>query len=79
MSKTSNNINYSLPITEIILKAAKVSAVHRRHPWIFSGAIQKIKGSPKEGDIVSVLSPQNRHLATGYYLTRQYCSTDIDF
>ncbi len=53
--------------SKITLKASKVSAVYRRHPWIFSGAIQKIEGQPKEGDIVSVWSPQNRHLATGYY------------
>lgn len=54
---------------KITLKASKVAAIRRRHPWIFSGAIQKIegKGQVEEGDIVSVFSPQNQHLATGYY------------
>ncbi|MEZ4884996.1 MAG: class I SAM-dependent rRNA methyltransferase [Chitinophagales bacterium] len=52
---------------KISLKASKVAAVHRRHPWIFSGAIQTIEGQPKEGEIVSVFTPQNRHIATGYY------------
>lgn len=52
---------------KVVLKNQKVAAVQRRHPWIFSGAIQKIIGKPQEGDIVSVYTPQKQHLATGYY------------
>lgn len=67
MNNPSEFTNKQSPITKITLKASKVGAVHRRHPWIFSGAIQRMEGQPKEGDIVSVWSPQGRHLATGYY------------
>ncbi len=62
---------------KIILKAQKVAAVHRRHPWIFSGAIQKIIGKPQEGDIVSVYTPQREHLATGYYAKKGSISVRI--
>ncbi|MFO7852880.1 MAG: hypothetical protein ACQERS_01000 [Bacteroidota bacterium] len=36
--------------TKIILKSGKDQSVRRRHPWIFSGAINKINGEPAEGD-----------------------------
>jgi 23S rRNA (cytosine1962-C5)-methyltransferase len=52
---------------KIILKKGKEQAVKRLHPWIFSGAIWKIIGSPKEGDMVEVLSHQEEILAFGHY------------
>ena len=39
---------------KIILKPGKEAAVKRFHPWIFSGAIEKIEGAPREGDIIEV-------------------------
>lgn len=40
----------------------------RRHPWIFSGAVRKQKGSPQAGDIVDVFSADGVWLAAGHYL-----------
>lgn len=39
----------------------------RRHPWIFSGAVRKQKGSPLAGDIVDVISADGTWLAAGHY------------
>ncbi len=39
----------------------------RLHPWIFSGAIRRIDGSPAEGDVVEVFSDEGEYLATGHY------------
>lgn len=39
----------------------------RLHPWIFSGAIRKIEGKPREGDPVEVLANDGTYLATGHY------------
>jgi len=39
----------------------------RLHPWIFSGAIKKIDGSPREGDVVEIFSHEKEYLATGHY------------
>lgn len=39
----------------------------RRHPWIFSGAVRKQKGSPQAGDIVDVISADGTWLAAGHY------------
>jgi 23S rRNA (cytosine1962-C5)-methyltransferase len=52
---------------KIILKKGKEQSVKRLHPWIFSGAIRKIYGSPSEGDIVEVFSDLDEYLATGHY------------
>jgi len=53
---------------KIILKPGKEAAVKRFHPWIFSGAIDKTEGAPREGDIIEVLSARREFLALGHYL-----------
>ncbi len=52
---------------KVIIKKKKAEAIGRRHPWIFSGAIARIEGKPKEGDIVQVLDYQGNYLATGHF------------
>lgn len=51
---------------QIILKPGKEGFVLRFHPWIFSGAIEKIVGKPAEGDIVECFSSNGKYLATGH-------------
>lgn len=53
----------------ITLHNRKVDAVKRFHPWIFSGAIQKMEPSIEEGDVVEVYSVSGEYLATGHYAT----------
>jgi len=53
---------------KIILKPGKEAAVKRFHPWIFSGAIEKMVGAPREGDVVEILSVRKEFLALGHYL-----------
>ncbi|MEJ7556919.1 MAG: class I SAM-dependent rRNA methyltransferase [Pedobacter sp.] len=52
---------------DIILKKGKEKAAILRHPWIFSGALDKIKGSPANGEIVAVWSASQEFLAYGYF------------
>jgi len=52
---------------QIILKPRKEESLQRFHPWIFSGAIQKIAGKPQEGDVVEVYTSNNDYCATGHY------------
>lgn len=51
----------------IQLKPKKEESLQRFHPWVFSGAIQKIEGKPKEGDLVEVLDSNRIFLAIGHY------------
>lgn len=51
----------------VVLHNRKVDAVKRFHPWIFSGAIQKVDGDVAEGDVVEAYSASGEYLATGHY------------
>lgn len=54
-------------MVEIILKKGKEKAALQRHPWVFSGALDKVKGKPENGDVVKVFAFDNEFLAYGYY------------
>lgn len=56
-----------MDFAKIFLKPKKEDSLLRFHPWVFSGAIQRISGNPKEGDVVDVYSSGNEYLATGHY------------
>ncbi|MCL3780602.1 class I SAM-dependent rRNA methyltransferase [Prolixibacteraceae bacterium JC049] len=53
--------------TRIILKSGKDQSLRRFHPWVFSGAIKKIKGPVNEGDVVAVYSNHDEFLGIGHY------------
>lgn len=52
---------------KIYLKPKKEESLQRFHPWVFSGAIQRIDGKPTEGDLVEVYDCNKIYLATGHY------------
>ncbi len=52
---------------KVILKRGRDESLRRFHPWVFSGAIAQIQGSPAEGDIVAVYSSEGEYLAAGHY------------
>ena len=49
-----------------ILQKGKERPVKNRHPWIFSGAIDRIDEGFEAGDLVRVLSDQEEFLGVGY-------------
>jgi 23S rRNA (cytosine1962-C5)-methyltransferase len=51
----------------VILNSGKDQSVRRFHPWVFSGAIKKIGGEVKEGDIVEVYSSKQEFLGMGHF------------
>ncbi|MEO6520732.1 MAG: class I SAM-dependent rRNA methyltransferase [Mucilaginibacter sp.] len=52
---------------DVILKKGKEKAVQHKHPWVFSGAIEKVKGKPANGDIVRLLNAKGEFMAYGFY------------
>ncbi|RYG16382.1 MAG: class I SAM-dependent rRNA methyltransferase [Chitinophagaceae bacterium] len=54
-------------MVEIVLKKGKEKAALQRHPWVFSGALEKVKGKPEDGDVVKVFAFDNEFLAYGYF------------
>ena len=51
--------------TQVILKKGRDKSVLNRHPWIFSGAIERIEGQPQNGDVVDVWNDKARFVARG--------------
>lgn len=51
----------------ITLKKKKEESLQRFHPWVFSGAIERMSGQPEEGDMVRVVAHNGDFLAIGQY------------
>jgi 23S rRNA (cytosine1962-C5)-methyltransferase len=54
-------------MAEARLKKGKEKAVKQLHPWVFSGALESIKGKPANGDIISVIDAKGDFLAKGFF------------
>jgi 23S rRNA (cytosine1962-C5)-methyltransferase len=51
----------------VILKSNREGPLQYRHPWIFSGAIQKIEGAPGIGETIEIRSNDGNVLGYGAY------------
>jgi len=51
----------------LVLKPGREKSLLRRHPWVFSGAIDRLDGNPKSGETVDVLSAEGDFLARAAY------------
>lgn len=56
-----------MPFPSIVLRTGRERSLARRHPWIFSGAIERVEGAPSAGDTVGVLSAEKAFLAWAAY------------
>ena len=54
-------------MTQIQLKRGKSESLRRFHPWVFSGAIARIRGEVNEGDVVRVVDDEGAFLGLGHY------------
>lgn len=55
---------------EVILKPGREKSVLKRHPWVFSGAIERVLGEPDMGDTVLICDSHGHPLAQGAYSPR---------
>lgn len=68
-------------MTQFILKKGKEEPLLRFHPWVFSGAIERVIGEAQEGDVVAVYSAEHQllgygHCAIGSIAVRMLCFQD---
>lgn len=73
----------------VLLRKGKEVSVLRGHPWVFSGAIQRVSPSLEQGDIVEVQQYDGTFIGKGHYqhggsitvrmLTMKQEETDGDF
>jgi 23S rRNA (cytosine1962-C5)-methyltransferase len=54
-------------VSKIFVKPNREEAILRRHPWVFSGAIGRVEGSPADGDVVHVCTHRGAFLALGHF------------
>jgi 23S rRNA (cytosine1962-C5)-methyltransferase len=52
---------------DVVLKKGKEKAVLHKHPWVFSGAIERVKGKAENGEIVRLLNAKGEFMAYGFY------------
>lgn len=62
---------------KIILKKGREKSLLRKHPWIFSGAIEKEYGNIENGDIIEIFSSANKWLARGTYSKKSQITSRI--
>jgi len=55
-----------LPVATAHLKPRKAKPFFYRHPWVFSGAIDRIDGEWSDGDLVRLADDKGQYIATGY-------------
>jgi 23S rRNA (cytosine1962-C5)-methyltransferase len=54
-------------MSALILKAGREKSLLRRHPWVFSGAIQSVEDEQVRGGTVDLLSSNKQFLARASY------------
>ena len=51
----------------LVLKKGRERSLKRRHPWIFSGAVERVVGKPGSGDTVEIRDSSGQPLALAAY------------
>lgn len=51
----------------LILAKGREKSLLRRHPWIFSGAVQRLEGDALSGETIDILDSQGKWLARAAY------------
>ena len=51
----------------LVLKPGREKSLVRRHPWVFSGAVERVEGAPGLGDTVAVRAAAGSFLAWAAY------------
>lgn len=52
--------------TTAFVKASRLRATVRRHPWIYSDSVSRVEGDYEQGDAVMVRAPDGKFLAHGF-------------
>lgn len=62
---------------KIVLKEGREKSVKNFHPWIFSGAIDRIEGNFVQGDLISVYSQNDIRLCKGFVNTNSQITVRV--
>ncbi len=51
----------------LVIKSGREKSLRRRHPWVFSGAVDRVEGRPGAGETVEIVDAGGAFLARGAY------------
>jgi 23S rRNA (cytosine1962-C5)-methyltransferase len=54
-------------MADVIITKGREKSILRQHPWVFSGAVKRTEGDPQPGELVNVLTQDDRFLGQGYW------------
>ncbi|HEY9182702.1 MAG TPA: 23S rRNA (cytosine(1962)-C(5))-methyltransferase RlmI, partial [Gammaproteobacteria bacterium] len=54
-------------VPKVWLKQGREKSLRRRHPWVFSGAIERVEGSPAPGGTVEICAASGEFLGRAAY------------
>ncbi|MCS6864592.1 MAG: class I SAM-dependent rRNA methyltransferase [Gemmataceae bacterium] len=57
-------------IPRVVLKPKRAQPFFGRHPWVFAGALDRVEGTPADGDEVELFSTAGHFIARGLYNSR---------
>jgi 23S rRNA (cytosine1962-C5)-methyltransferase len=57
----------TLALPKVWLKAGREKSLRRKHPWVFSGAIERVEGNPQAGATVDIVAASGDFLARAAY------------
>ena len=57
-------------IPTLRLRKGREKPVQRRHPWVFSGSVEEVRGAPSSGDTVRIVDYRDQFLAWGSFSPR---------
>ena len=64
-------------MTSVILKPGREESLRRRHPWVFSGAVESVRGEPEPGGTVDILASDGAWLARGAFSPRSQITVRV--
>ncbi|MFN8379192.1 MAG: class I SAM-dependent rRNA methyltransferase [Anaerolineae bacterium] len=54
----------------LVLRHGREKPIVQQHPWVYSGAIEKVTGDPEPGDTVTIVTSRGEFAARGYWNPR---------
>lgn len=57
-------------MAEVVLKAGRDKSLLNRHPWVFSGSVDVVRGEPTDGETVRISNTAGEFIAWGSYSSK---------
>ncbi|MSR74269.1 MAG: class I SAM-dependent rRNA methyltransferase [Planctomycetes bacterium] len=64
-------------MAKVILKARKARPFWFGHPWVFSGAIDRVRGQVADGDVVELMDDAGRLIGEGFWNSKSQISVRL--